>query len=131
MISRTGNSGLTLIEVLVSVAILSMGAVVVMQALARTAQAQALAEDRAQAYIVGASKMAEAELSTLAGTALPEHEDGHVRVSEQAFEWSINTVLEAEDPSLQLVMFAVTWQRGQYTYQQAVSTLVRLPQESP
>ncbi len=123
--------GLTLVEVLVSVVLIAVGTVVVMQALAKVAQAQAIAEDRAQAYLIASTKMAEAELATMDGTPLSEHDGGHLRVNQQPFDWTLNATTSAEDAQVQAITLAVSWSRGQKTYRQEVSALVRLPQESP
>ena len=124
------RGGLTLVEVLVSVVIIAIGTVVVMQALARVAQAQVVADDRVQASLVASAKMVEAELATVDGTPLSEHDGGHLRVNEQPFDWTLSAAASAEDPQVQAITLAVSWSRGQKTYRQEVSTLVRLPKES-
>ncbi len=130
-LSLQPRAGLTLVEVLVSVVLIAVGTVVVMQALANVAHAQLVAEDRAQAYLGAASKMAEVELAVAGGTPLPEETGGQGRLHEQPFEWSVSAVAHADDPEVRTVTFAVRWNRGRDTYRQEVSTLVRVPQESP
>jgi len=126
---RIPNSafGLTLIEVLVSVVILAAGAVVVMQALAKVAQAQAIAEDRAQAYLMASTKMVEAELATAGGQSVPEHDSGHLQLNQQPFDWTISADASADDPQVQAVTVAVGWNRGTDRYTQQLKTLVRVP----
>ena len=128
---HNGRNGLTLIEVLVSTVIIAVGTVVVMQALANVAQAQAVSEDRAQACLVAAAKMAEAELAAAGGARLPEQDGGRLRIGQQPFDWTLAAVASEDDPQVQVVTLAVRWNRGGDAYRQEVSTLVRLPEESP
>jgi type II secretion system protein I len=118
------------VEVLVSVAILAIGTVVVLQALARTAQAQALAEDRAQAHLIMRSTITEAELAWLGGAAMSDHESGRVQRGAQQFEWLLSTTL-TDDPEVHAVVLTVSWQRGVQTYTEELSALVRVPERSP
>jgi prepilin-type N-terminal cleavage/methylation domain-containing protein len=56
-----GAPGLTLVEVLISIAILALGAGLVMQALARGAHTLVVARNRSTAYAFSAAKMTDLE----------------------------------------------------------------------
>ena len=127
----TGNNnrGLTLIEVLVSVAILSAGAVVLTQSLANAAHAQAIAESRMQAYLLAASKLGELELIAARGEVVPAQAEGTIRVGGEAFGWSISA--SAPDEALaQAVTLRISWHHGSREHAQQLETMVRLPESA-
>jgi len=115
----------------VSVAILSVGSVLVMQALARVAHAQVLAESMASAQLFAASKMAAIELACREGCELDEAEEGRVRVGEQTLEWRASAEEVPEDPALRSVSLAVTWRRGAHTFERRLDTWLRTSPEAP
>ena len=123
--------GLTLVEVLVSVAILSTGAVLLMEALARISHTQMVAEDRATATLFAASKLAEVEL------AFQEHRDaeepmrGSLRIGDQAFEWHVSRSPPSDGSTVQPVVLAVAWRRGLHTFEQQWMTWLYTAEPSP
>ena len=122
--------GLTLIEVLVSVVILSAGAIVLMQSLAQSAHAQAIAEAHIQAYVLAASKLGELELEAARGESLPERQEGIVRVGQQTFNWSATaTALEASP--VQAVSLLVSWKEGARDYTLRLDTAIRASKPAP
>ncbi len=122
--SGTGK-GFTLVEILVSVAILSIGAVLVMQALGRAASAMVIAEHRHQATLFSVSKMAEVEMSLLQGQELEEHTAGSFQIDEQLYQWSLSSPLNKEDPQRKSVSLVVTWNDGRQTSGHHVETVLR------
>ena len=121
------RGGLTLIEVLVSVVILSAGAVVLTQSLANAAHAQAVTESRMQAYLLAASKMGDLELIAARGEVVPAQTEGTIRVGGDAFRWS--TIASApNDDFVQTVRLQIAWQQGAHAYAQRFETAVRLPE---
>ena len=131
MTSRIGNNnrGLTLIEVLVSVVILSAGAVVLTQSLANAAHAQAIAESRMQAYLLAASKLGELELTAARGELVPAQVEGTIRVAGDAFGWSA-IASAPNDDLVQTVRLRISWQQGPHAYAQQFETAVRLPENA-
>ena len=125
----SNNRGLTLIEVLVSVVILSAGAVVLTQSLAGAAHAQAVAELRMQAYLLAASKLGELELLAARGEPLSPQEEGVIRVDGQVFDWSA-TASPLTIDLVQTVQLRVSWRQGSRAYTQQMDTAVRLPESA-
>ncbi len=122
--SGTGK-GFTLVEILVSVAILSIGAVLVMQALGRAASAMVIAEHRNQATLFSVSKMTEIEMALLQGQEVEEHTGGSFQVDEQLYQWSFSSPLNKEDPQRKSVSLVVTWNDGGHMVEHHVETVLR------
>ena len=111
---------------LISLAILSVGQVIIMQALARGAAALATAKQRSTAYAFAASKLADLELS--------ERQHAEPRLSgrfgsgRDTFGWRIDAAPEAGQPRVELLTLTVDWQHGQHDYASQFSTLRRAPE---
>lgn len=94
---RLHQKGLTLIEVLVCLVILSSGAVYVVHALARSAEVGRRLEDRYPLYPLLASKIAEAEIR------IPLQKDplrplkGAFSANGRDYDWSVTTQFENPD----------------------------------
>jgi len=130
MTSATGRRpGFTLVEVLVSVSILSLGAVTVMQALGRAAAAVAVAEARSQAHQFCVSRMGEVELSVRTGKTLEESDSGSFQEEGRQFFWSLTAAPPKENPLLLPVSLTVRWNLGKQPYEYSVQTVFRLPPE--
>ncbi len=130
MTSGTGKArGFTLTEVLVSVAILSVGAVAVMQALGRSAAAVEVAEARSQAHQFAVTKMAEVDLAARLGQALEEANGGSFRVGSRQFRWTLAAPVSREEPAMRPVFLTVEWELGAESYTYAVQTAFRVPPE--
>ena len=131
MISPTGNSdhGLTLIELLVTVVLLSTSVVLIMQGLARGAHSVRLAQHRLAAYTFLVAKMADVELNLNAGSELRPH--GEFRMGGTPFAWRLDTLPVADEPQLEQVTLAVEWRQGPHSYESHVSTFRRAPRPTP
>ena len=119
--------GLTLIEVLFSLAILAVGEVLIMQALARGAHALAIAERRSTAYAFAAAKLADLEMS-FQQRAEPNM-SGRFGAGQGAFEWRVDSVPQDDQPKLALVTLTVDWRQGKHEYASRFSTVRRLSDE--
>jgi type II secretion system protein I len=130
MTSRTGNSlrGLTLVEILVSIAILAGATVFVLQALVRGAHALSLARNRMRAYTFASAKMADLELQFRQG--LSPDPAGRFRVGRDQFLWRVSAEPSASDPRLERVTLTVSWQQGAHAYATHLGTLRRIPEGS-
>ena len=113
-----------------SVVLLSMGAVFIMQALARISYAQAVAEDRRAVYLFSISKMAEVALAVEQGTLSEHGERGSFRVGPRAFSWEATAEPLADDPQGASVLLTTSWHRGSVDFSQHVTTIVRTPHAS-
>jgi prepilin-type N-terminal cleavage/methylation domain-containing protein len=121
--------GLTLIEVLVSVAILAAGAVVVMQALARGAHALATARHRATAYAFSAAKLADLQQQLDQGAL--EKTSGRFGTGAARFDWHVDAAPLADAEDLELVTLTVAWRQGRHDDAQHFSLVHRLPEARP
>ena len=128
--SPTGNSeqpGLTLIEVLVSVVILSFGAVAIMQGLARAAYAASMSEQQTAAHILALSKMSDLELMVRRSEPLKPQDSGDVRVGVQTYRWEILAQPVSEESNLQRVSLLVSWSVGARNYAHQIVTWLPMP----
>ena len=121
--------GLTLIEVLVSIAILASASVLVMQAFVRGAYVLALARNRLGAYTFASAKMADLELGFARGVA--PKPSGQFQIGRDQFQWRVEAAPASQDPELELVTLTVDWHQGSRAYASRVSMLRRLPEVPP
>lgn len=123
------NKGLTLVEVLVSVVILSVGAVLIMQALGRVSTAWTLGEGRLSATLFLMSKMGEVELALQEGQDLGGHPHGSFQSGDRQFGWDLVYGSVPDDPNSTAVALGVTWKAGQHTFEHRLETILRRPPE--
>ena len=123
------QTGLTLIEVLLSLVILGIGEVVILQALARGAHAMAAAERQSAAYAFAAAKLADLELGVQQGGELKT--SGAFGTGSSRFDWHLDTVPQSDDPRLALMTLTVDWRQGPHRYASSFSTIRRAPKELP
>ena len=115
-------------EVLLSVAILAIGAVLIMQALARGAYALAVAKYRSTAYAFSEAKLADLELSASQG--LIPKASGHFGAGQERFEWTVSATPLEEALPIQRVTLTVGWRQGRHPYESDFSLVQRVPPES-
>ena len=118
--------GLTLIEVLVSVAILAAGAVLILQALATGAYTLNVARNRTQAYTFARSKMADLEMALRQGEELKTR--GRFRMGREQYRWTLHSSA-TEDPEFELITLTVAWRQGQHDHESQFSTVRRIEPE--
>ena len=118
--------GLTLVEVLISIAILAAGSVLIMQALARGASTLALAQRRMTAYSFAASKLADLQLAAAEGKTV--RTAGQFGADKDRFEWHLDTS-PLEVPSLQAMTLTVEWRQGGRRYESSFSAVQPVPPE--
>ena len=119
--------GFTLIEVLVSLAILGLGAVTVLQALARIAHAQALTAYQANAYLFAVSKMGDVEVAFREGKDIHDQDTGSFHVGPRNFQWELVATPVVEAPGVRAVSLTVRWRAGQQAYARRFETQLREP----
>lgn len=127
MMSKTGKRGLTLVEVLVSLVILSVGAVTILQAMVRISHAQALAAYQSTAYLFALSKLGDVEVAFREGKEVEERDTGTFRMGEHAFQWELVARPLVEEPLVSAVSLAVRWRAGARTFQRRFETQLRMP----
>ena len=126
---RSRRGGFTLVEVLISIAILAVGAVLIMQALVRGAYALTVASNRSTVYSFAAAKLTDLELSTRQGVA--QKSSGRFGSGAGQFEWQVDASPLDDEPQLSLVTLTVAWRQGRHRYESHFSTVQRLPPEAP
>jgi len=120
---------LTLVEVLVSVAILGAGTVLIMQAFVRGTYAITAAQKRLQAYTFSAAKMADLEMARRQGE--DPKSSGAFRMGRDQFSWSVQRALAFGDPELELATLTVAWRQGRHEYSTTLDAVARIPIEEP
>ena len=118
--------GFTLIEVLVSIAILASAVVLILQAFVRGAYVMALAKNRLRAYTFASAKMADVELALQHGRE-PDP-DGRFSAGREQFRWRLDRA-PADDPQLERVTLTVSWRQGRRAYESHTATLRRLTEQ--
>ena len=124
---RANTRAFTLIEILVSVAILASAIVLIMQAFARGAYALSLSRNRLRAYTFAAAKMADLELGVRQG--IPPKPDGQFRIGQDRFHWQVSAAPIPDEPALALVTLTVGWTQGRREYTSQTSLVTRIPEE--
>jgi len=89
--------GLTLVEILVSLIILSGGAVYVVLALARSAEVEKRLEDRYPVYPLIAAQIAESELRVSPQKDPLKERKGTVKANNRDYDWSVETRFQNPD----------------------------------
>lgn len=123
---RRRAGGLTLIEILVSIAILAGAMAVMLQAFARSASTLALAKNRLRAYHFCMTKMS--ELAADPARAVPEGGDGSFRVGRDRFTWQLESSLLPDDPMLAVVTLTTAWTHSGRPHAMQVSRLWPMPE---
>ena len=121
----TCRRGLTLVEILISVAILASASVFVLQALMRGAYAVALAGNKLRAYEFISAKMADLEISVAQGVR--PRKDGEFAFGRDRFHWHVDTAVDPAAPPAEMVTLTIGWSQGRHPYESRITTLLRLP----
>lgn len=139
-IRRKREAGLTLIEVLVSIVILSTAMVFILQSMARVAETQRITEQRVKAYLLSASLMTDSQMAILDAEKLPQDKRGTLREGLDPFSWNLAWIPWYDTatpppaageklPPTPLVLeeLTLTWQQGSQSPGTALRTLVPVP----
>ena len=113
-------------EILISVAILSAGAVLILRALAQGAHALALSQSRATAYAFASAKLAEVDAALQEGTV--PRTSGSFQSSTTRFQWALERSPLPDESRLELVTLAITWRQGRHPYESRLSLVHRAPE---
>lgn len=93
----SGQRGLTLVEILVSLIILSGGAVYVVLALARSAEVEKRLEDRYPVYPLIAAQIAESEMRVSPQKDPLKERKGSFKTNNREYDWSVETRFQNPD----------------------------------
>lgn len=102
MISRIGNSGFTLIEVLVASVILFAGLGAVLKAYSMAVSALDSAEDIVASSLLFHDQMAALELQAVDGAAPPPSSSGSTLYHGVAYKWEARVRLQPVSPDLEV-----------------------------
>lgn len=105
--------GFSLIEVLVSLVILTASLIGILQGLVLAARAVAANTDRQQALALLAAQASTVRLGLLTDGALPAAAAGSFAPPHDAFRWELVAHAEAAHGAAHHVELAVAWRRGQ------------------
>ena len=126
--------GMTLVEVLISVALLAGGAVLIIQAFAHAWEAAGVEDDRLKAYLFAVSKLSDLELAHHENHDLRDKISGSFRSGKDTFKWEthIEPAFEPPADSKEIppdrLSFSVQWPRDEWRFE----TLLSPPkQETP
>jgi len=122
--------GLTLVELLMAVVVLSGASVLILQALASAAYGLHVADNRLAVYDFSVSKIAQLQLDAQAGKDLKEKSRGTFLVGADRFKWSVTALPIPEIPELRSVRLTVAWGEGSHLTESQFHTLVRVPEEA-
>ena len=114
-----------------SLAILGVGAVTVLQALARIAHAQALTAYQANAYLFAVSKLGDVEVAFRQGRDIRDQEEGSFHIGPRNFRWALVTVPLVEAPWVRAVSLTVRWRAAQQDYSRQSQTQLRMSLPTP
>ncbi len=118
------HKGLTLIEVLISVALLSVGIVIILQTFVRSAQTLAYVRDDATAYAFAVVKLADLEIAWQRGETFKTR--GEFTADGQRYRWFL-TSAPLDVPELEHVTLNVTWRHGPQQHVSQMDLVRRLP----
>ncbi|MBI4598496.1 MAG: prepilin-type N-terminal cleavage/methylation domain-containing protein [Candidatus Omnitrophica bacterium] len=120
---RAKTKGVSLIEVLISVAILAAGMAVILQGLVRSAYTLSVARNRLRAYSFASAKLTEVELGIHQRAEL--RPEGSFRIGRETFRWQL-TVAPAT-PTTQEAALAVEWQQAGHPYRIHTASMMPIP----
>jgi len=115
---------MTLVEILISVAILASAIVLILQALVRGAYALTVAEHRFKAYTFAVAKLADLEAQPVID---PGKTAGEFTMGRSRFEWAVAVREDPQNATLDLVTLTVGWQQGPKSYATDISFLKPVP----
>ncbi|MFA5350941.1 MAG: prepilin-type N-terminal cleavage/methylation domain-containing protein [Candidatus Omnitrophota bacterium] len=131
MISATGKSkGFTLIEIMISISILSVGLIFVLQGLTQCLSILRISQNNLEASLLAEEKMAEVEIAakqdktTFSKDASGEEQSGNIE-----FKWQIRLTPDSGYEDLNKVMDTVYWKEGRRSGVSVFNTYLLIPHD--
>lgn len=121
------NRGLTLIEIMVSVVILTVGSIFILRVLAQVSDIQKTVENRSFVHAFATNKMAEIKQTARTAKEPLEKSRGTVRLDDQRFNWSLESTLKGLQLDLQEITLKVLWKQGSDEHEEKIVTLIPVP----
>ena len=133
MTSPTGHpskprrlAGLTLVELLVTVALLAAAAVGILPGLAVAARVARVLERRSQAYFYAFNRLSELDAAIAMGIPPAEEDTGKVDFGADRIDWRLTSEAAGIDGSLRILRFDLSWPRGKARDTYDLQTIVRV-----
>ena len=131
MILATGkNRGFTLIEIMISIAILSVGLIFVLQGLTQCLNILGISRDNLEASLLAEEKMTEVEIAakqdkgTFSKDASGEAQSGNIE-----FKWQIQLTPDGEYEDLNEALDTVYWTEGRRSGASVFRTYLTIPHD--
>jgi prepilin-type N-terminal cleavage/methylation domain-containing protein len=131
MISATGKSkGFTLIEIMISISILSVGLIFILQGLTQCISILSISRDNLEASLLAEEKMAEVEIAVKQDTAtFSKDTSGEARSGNIELKWQIRLTPDSEYEDLNEVLDTVYWKEGRRSGASVFSTYLTIPHD--
>ncbi len=133
MTSPTGHpskprrlAGLTLVELLVTVALLAAAAVGILPGLAVAARVARVLERRSQAYFYAFNRLSELDAAMAMGLIPPEEDTGKADFGADRIDWQLTSAVAGIDSSLRILRLDLSWPRGKASDTYNLQTIVRV-----
>ena len=128
---NTGRAGLTLIEIMISIAILSLGLISVMQGLAKCVSILRISQDNLASTLLIEDKMAEMEIAVKQDglKAFLNDTSGQEQLGNAEFNWQIRLSPDQEYEILNKVTATVRWKDGRNSGSSIFSTYLTIMNE--
>ena len=129
MILVTGkNKGFTLIEIMVSVSILSIGLIVILQGFTSSLNVLRVCQNNLEASLFAEEKMAELEINIKQDKEVfLKGLTGIIQENNLEFQWSISLTPETEYEDLNKVLTTISWKEGKRKGINSLSTFFIIP----
>ncbi len=138
MTSPTGHpskprrlAGLTLVELLVTVALLAAAAVGILPGLAVAARVARVLERRSQAYFYAFNRLSELDAAIAMGVPPAEEDTGKADFGADRIDWRLTSVAAGNEGSLRVLRLELSWPRSKARDTYDLQTVARvLPEPS-
>ena len=129
MMSATGkNSGFTLVEIMVSVAILSLGLIVILQGFAGSLNILRVCRNNLEASLFAEEKMAELEINIKQSkNAFINDLSGATQVGNLGLQWQIVASPDLEYKDLNKILATISWKEGKRKGINSLNTFLIIP----
>jgi len=129
MILAIGRSkGFTLIEVMVSIAILSFGLILILQGFAYSANVLRISRNNLEATLLTEEKMAETEIMLKqTKDSLFSGFNGESKSNNIEFKWKTELTIDEEYEDLNKVLATISWKEGRRKGTVPIFTYLRTP----
>jgi len=127
-IGKSKYQAFTLVEIMVSIAILSLGLIFVIQGFTNALNVQRIAEDNLEASLLAEDKMTEMEVNVKIDKDISDkYLNGEEKNDRTAFQWKITLAPEGDYEELNKVLTYVFWQEGKRKGVSSFNTYLMIP----